>query len=467
MQQAQLFIIGAGPAGYTAAFLAADKGLKVTLIDSSGKLGGTCLHHGCIPSKALLHVAKIISTGKEASNLGVTFNAPSLDLEKIASFKNKVITQLNGGLNLLLKKRGITLIEGIASFLNETSLEIKTPDKTITLSFEKCIIATGSLPANPFADAQKDDRVIFSKQALELKTIPKKLLIIGGGYVGLEMATIYSSFGSEVTVCEIAPTLLPGGDQDAIAVLSKKLSKTLSNIHASTAVESYQKTDQGILVVFNGPQENIFEDTFDQVLIAAGRIPNTKNLNLSNANISLNENGFIEIDKKNQTPTKNIYAIGDVSGGLLLAHKASDEAHRIIELISNPSYEQAPRTIPCVIFTDPEIAWCGVTEVEAKEKNMEIKISKIPMLTNGRALGINQRDGFIKLIFDSKLGNIIGAVVVGPEAGELIGSINLAIQNQLTTRQFAETVFPHPSLSETLKECAQSFLGTSAHFVTN
>ncbi|MDP8264096.1 MAG: dihydrolipoyl dehydrogenase [Candidatus Aceula lacicola] len=464
-QQTQLAIIGAGPAGYTAAFLAADKGLKVTLIDATGKLGGTCLHHGCIPSKALLHVAKIISGAKNASGIGVTFGEPSLDFEKIASFKDKVIARLSGGLNQLLKKRSITLIEGAATFSSETSLAVKTKGETITLNFEKCIIATGSLPANPFADAQKDDRVIFSEQALELKTIPKKILIIGGGYIGLEMATVYSNFGSDVTICELMPTLLPGADQDIISVLSKKLSLTLSNIYTSTAVENYQQTDQGILVIFDGPEGKIFEETFDQVLIATGRVPNTENLNLSKANIPLDENGFIKTDKSNQTPVKNIYAIGDVAGGLLLAHKASDEAHRIIEFILNPSNDQAQGIIPCVVFTDPEVAWCGLTEAEAKEKNIEIKISKIPMMANGRALGINQTEGFTKLIFDSKIKNVIGAVVVGPEAGELISSISIAAQNKLTAKQLAESIFPHPTLSETLKECAQSFLGTNAHSV--
>jgi len=279
------------------------------------------------------------------------------------------------------------------------------------------------------------------------------------------MATVYSNFGSDVTICELMPTLLPGADQDIISVLSKKLSLTLSNIYTSTAVENYQQTDQGILVIFDGPEGKIFEETFDQVLIATGRVPNTENLNLSKANIPLDENGFIKTDKSNQTPVKNIYAIGDVAGGLLLAHKASDEAHRIIEFILNPSNDQAQGIIPCVVFTDPEVAWCGLTEAEAKEKNIEIKISKIPMMANGRALGINQTEGFTKLIFDSKIKNVIGAVVVGPEAGELISSISIAAQNKLTAKQLAESIFPHPTLSETLKECAQSFLGTNAHSV--
>ncbi len=464
-QKTQLVIIGAGPAGYPAAFLAADKGIDVTLIDSTGKLGGTCLYHGCIPSKALLHVAKIISTAKDASKIGVDFGEPSLDLDKILSFKNKVIARLSSGLDLLAKKRKINFIQGSASFLNETSLKIKTQNETITLDFEKCIVATGSMPANLFPNTEKHDRIIFSEQALQLKTIPKKLLIVGGGYVGLEMATIYSRLGSQVTICELQENILPGVDKDIIPIISKKISKAVSKILTSTTIKSYEANDQGVTAIFNGPDEEIFKDTFDQILISTGRIPNNENLNLSKANITIDQKGFIVVDKNNQTSTSDIYAIGDIAGGLLLAHKASDEAHRIIKFITNSTDNQSKGIIPCVIFTDPEIAWCGLTEAEAEEKNIEIKISKTSMMTNGRALGINQPEGFTKILFDPKSGNMLGAVVVGSEAGELIAPISLALQNQLSAKQFAGSIFAHPTLSETLKECAQSFLGTNPHSI--
>ncbi len=462
-QSKHLVIIGAGPAGYTAAFLAADQGLRITLIDKDPFLGGTCLHNGCIPSKALLHIAKIISNSKQAETLGLTFADPQIDVEKIQAFKDQVVSKLSAGLSHLCKQRKITLLQGMANFTDSKTLRIKdAKDEKQNITFDLCIIATGSHPAKPAFLQKESDAIIFSQQALSLKKIPKNFLIVGGGYIGLEMAEIYSSLGSQITVCEMEDSLLPGVDSDFVKVLERKLRKKIHQLKLKTKVKSIDASQAPLKVTFESKgQAN--EETFDQILVATGRTPNTDSLNLQNANIDTDEKGFIKTDDAFKTTNQNIYAIGDAIGNPMLAHKASYEAHLTIKNISGENIKPSLDTIPSVVYTNPEIAYCGLTELQARERNIDIKISKTPWISSGRALTLNEPQGLTKLIFDAKNGNLLGAGIVGVDAGELITQAVIAIKSKQSAQNLTEIIYPHPTLSETFKECIQSFLGENPH----
>lgn len=457
----RLAIIGAGPGGFTAAFLAADQGFKVTLIDAAPHLGGTCLHEGCIPSKALLSIVKTIDQAKTAENYGVRFTAPQIDLNKINSFKSGVISKLSNGLLQLSKQKKVEFIQGTASFIDSKTLEIKKANgEKQTLAFQKCIIATGSQPTTlPFVP-QDAKHIMFSTQALALADIPETLLVVGGGYIGLEMATIYAGLGTKVTVCEVTENLLGNTDADLTSVLMRNLRKKISDIKLSTAIKNIVLFDNDAEVTFNCAG-NITTQRFRRILIAAGRKPKLSDLHLENTKITILPNGFIKTKKGQQTDDKNIYAIGDVTQGPMLAHKAAFEADVAMHHIRRKKITAAAPTIPGVVFTDPEIAFCGLTETQAQKKNIKIKVVKFPWAANGRAVTLGRNDGLTKLIFNTRGSKLLGAGIVGAEAGELIGQAVLSLAMNTTTEKLSLSVFPHPTLSETFKECLDLAAGKS------
>jgi len=462
----ELVVIGAGPAGYVAAFLAADKGLNVALIDEGGLIGGTCLYEGCIPSKTLLQVAKIITSAKEAEKLGVTFSKPKIDIKKIKTFKNDVVKKLSLGLSHLSKQRKLNFITGTAQFLDANTLSVKKQDNSeLSLKFEKCIIATGSRPITPSFALTKSKNIITSTQALDLENIPKKLLIIGGGYIGLEMAQAYSALGSKVSIWEMTGSLLPNADEDIIRPLLKTLQKEI-DIKLGTTVKTLKQAGRNIEVHAEQKGKETTE-RFEKILIAVGRKPNTSTINLQKTKIQTDEKGFIQVDNTLKTAEKNIYAIGDIVSGPLLAHKASAQAHSVIKNICGEKSAFTPEAIPCVIYTSPEVAFCGLTETEAQVKNKDIKVCKFPWAASGRALSLSQTQGLTKLIFDSSTNKLLGAGIVGNDAGELIAECVLAIEAGLDAKTIAASIHPHPTLSETIKECAEKFLGECAHSFKN
>ena len=464
MENKQLIVIGAGPGGYAAAFLAADLGLKVTLIDNEKNPGGVCLYRGCIPSKALLHVAKVISESVEAKNFGVEYSKPKIDLKKMRSWKDEVVNKLTSGLGQVSKLRKIEYIKGNAKFLSDNSIELtRENDSKETINFENIIIATGSNPAKiPSLDINSS-RVLDSTSALDIEDIPKSMLVIGGGYIGLELGTVYATLGTKVTVVEMLPAILNGADNDLVAVLQKKIKSLFESILVETKVVSLEEVKSGIKVIFEDNKSQRTEKIFDKVLISIGRKPNSKNLGLENTKIEIDNKGFIKVDNQLRTSVKNIFAIGDVAGEPMLAHKASHEGRVASEVIAGHKSAFEPKAIPAVIFTDPEIAWCGLTENEAKEKNIEISVAKFPWAASGRALTIGRTDGLTKLILDPKTERILGMGIVGPGAGDLIAEGVLAVEMGANATDLKLSIHPHPTLSETIMEAAEVFYGQSTH----
>ncbi|HMS33099.1 MAG TPA: dihydrolipoyl dehydrogenase [Ignavibacteria bacterium] len=464
MENKQLIVIGAGPGGYAAAFLAADLGLKVTLIDNEKNPGGVCLYRGCIPSKALLHVAKVISESVEAKNFGVEYSKPKIDLKKMRSWKDEVVNKLTSGLGQVSKLRKIEYIKGNAKFLSDNSIELtRENDSKETINFENIIIATGSNPAKiPSLDINSS-RVLDSTSALDIEDIPKSMLVIGGGYIGLELGTVYATLGTKVTVAEMLPAILNGADNDLVSVLQKKIKSLFESILVETKVVSLEEVKSGIKVIFEDNKSQRTEKIFDKVLISIGRKPNSKNLGLENTKIEIDNKGFIKVDNQLRTSVKNIFAIGDVAGEPMLAHKASHEGRVASEVIAGHKSAFEPKAIPAVIFTDPEIAWCGLTENEAKEKNIEISVAKFPWAASGRALTIGRTDGLTKLILDPKTERILGMGIVGPGAGDLIAEGVLAVEMGANATDLKLSIHPHPTLSETIMEAAEVFYGQSTH----
>ncbi len=455
----QLLVIGAGPGGSAAAFRAADLGLKVTLIDQSPRLGGICLREGCIPSKTLLHAARIIRESKEAQDYGVTFSDPKIDLSRLRTRKDSVIARLETGLKQLAHRRNIDLIQGQASFTGPRQIIIEKIDGSKKqLSFEKAVIATGSSPRN-LQTPLSSDRLMNSTSALNIRDIPERLLVIGGGYIGLEMGTIYSALGSKVTIVEMTESLLPGSDQDVLQVLNKKLREIFENIFLRTKVVDFKETDKGLIVRFQGL--DIREQLFDRVIVATGREVRTETLGLAHASIACDEKGKIQIDSSYQTSACEIYALGDVVKGPMLAHKASFEGKAVAESIAGRRFDPSGKTIPNVIFTDPEVAWCGLTEKEADLKGFTVDVGRYPWMACGRAVTLNRCEGFTKIICDRTSKKILGACIVGVNAGELIGEAVCAIEQGLTAHDLTTVIHPHPTLSETLSECSEMILGSS------
>ncbi len=460
----QLAVIGAGPGGYAAAFLAADLGMKVTLIDLEKNPGGVCLHRGCIPSKAYLHVAKLLNETKEATKWGIDFGKPKIDLDKLRDFKNRTVAKLTGGTGQLTKQRKINYIQGRASFLSSTKLIVERVDGTKEeLEFEKAILATGSIPSKIPGLSIDSPRVMDSTDALELENIPKDFLIVGGGVIGMEMGSIYAALGSKVTVVEMLPALLPGADKDLVNVFQKSIESKFERILLKTKVAKLEDTGKKIRIKLEG--DNLEEDTleFDKALIAIGRTPVTKGLGLENTNIKLTERGFVKVNGKRQTDDANIYAIGDIVEGPMLAHKASSEGKVAVESIAGNKVAFEPAAIPGVVYTDPEVAWAGLTEAEAKQKGIKVKVARFPWAASGRAVTMDRNDGLTKLIIEPETERILGVGIVGPGAGELIAEGTLAVEMAALAKDVALTIHAHPTLSETIMESAEVFFGQATH----
>ncbi|MDQ3019605.1 MAG: dihydrolipoyl dehydrogenase [Bacteroidota bacterium] len=464
MEKKQLIVIGAGPGGYAAAFLAADIGIVTTLIDSETNPGGVCLYRGCIPSKALLHVAKVISESAEAKIFGVEYLNPKIDLKKMNSWKDDVVTKLTSGLGQLSKQRKIEYIKGSAKFVDSNSIEVTKENKEKEiLNFENAVIASGSVPSKIPALSIDSPKILDSTSALNIGDVPKSMLVIGGGYIGLELGTVYATLGTKITVVEMLPRLLNGADPDLVSVLSKRLTLLFDAIMLNTKVTGMEEVNDGIKVFFEDDKSQKSEKIFDKVLISIGRKPNTKNLALENTRVEIDEKGFIKVDEQLRTTEKNIFAIGDVAGEPMLAHKASHEGRAAVEVIAGHDVSFRPKAIPSVVFTDPEIAWCGLTETEAKKNNMDITIAKFPWAASGRAMTIGNTNGLTKLVIDTETERILGVGIVGPGAGDLISEGVLAIEMGANAADIKLTIHPHPTLSETIMESAEVFFGQSTH----
>ena len=461
MSHTQLVVIGGGPGGYAAAFLAADLGMQVTLVDLEANPGGVCLYRGCIPSKTLLHAAKVITEAREAAHYGLNFGEPNIDLDKLRGFELGVVQKLTGGTGQLAKARKITYIQGRATFVSNSKLSIQTENGVDELTFDKAIISTGSRPAKIPAFDIGSERIMDSTKALLLENVPETLLIIGGGYIGLELGTVYSALGSKVTVVEATPGLLPGADRDLVSILQKRLESHLEAIWLDTKVAELKEVDGGIHAKFDG--KNPGEHVFEKVLISVGRTPNTRDIGLENTKIELDKRGFIPVNGARQTTEPNIYAIGDVAGDPMLAHKASHEGRVAVESIQGHNVAFEPNAIPAVIFTDPELAWCGLTETQAKQMERPVKVAKFPWPASGRAVTLDRVDGVTKLILDPETNRILGVGIAGSGAGELIAEGTLAIEMGATADDLKMTIHPHPTLSETLMEAAEVVFGQATH----
>lgn len=459
----QLAVLGGGPGGYPAAFAAADHGLNVAIIDQDPQPGGVCLNRGCIPSKALLHVAKLIHEAHEAGEWGVSFGKPDLNVEKLRAFKNRVVGQLTGGVKQLCKARHVRLIQARGTFESSGTLKLEHADGSIgKLTFDHCIIAVGSRPAMPRLFDIGDPRVMDSTGALDLPDIPGRLLVIGGGYIGLEMGSVYAALGSQVTVVEMLPVILAGADRDLVMPLQKKLVQQFAAIHVNTKVAGLQGTPEGIVATLEG--EGVESpQTFDRVLVSVGRIPNGQGIGLENTKARISDRGFIEVDAQRRTADPKLLAIGDVAGEPMLAHKATREAKVAVEaLLGEPaSFDNV--AIPAVVFTDPELAWCGLTETQAKEQNREVKVVRFPWAASGRAQSIARTEGITKMIFDAQTDRVLGVGIVGAGAGELIAEGVLAVETAALARDLAESIHAHPTLSETLMESAEAAFGQATH----
>ena len=465
-EKLHLAVVGGGPGGYAAAFLAADLGMQVTLIDPELNPGGVCLYRGCIPSKALLHVAKLIEESRQAKNWGIEFPAPTIDLARLRTWKEGVVKKLTGGLGQLSKQRHLEYIQGRAAFENSTTLRISKADSSqAVLSFDRVIIATGSRPAILPPLKLDSPRMMDSSGALNLEDIPGSLLVVGGGYIGLELGSVYAALGTRVTVVEMLPGLLPGADRDLVLPLHKRLEKMFEAILLNTTVASLKEDGAGIRASFQGSAvaEKDRDRVFDRVLVSVGRKPNSEIPGLENTRAQLNSRGFIEVNKQLQTADPSIYAIGDVVGEPMLAHKASHEGRTAVEAIAGHKVAFEPHAIPAVVFTDPEVAWCGLTETQAEKEKREIKVAKFPWGASGRAVTIDRPDGMTKLIIDPHTERILGVGIVGAGAGELIAEGVLAIEMAALASDVAMTIHPHPTLSETVMESAEVFYGTSTH----
>ena len=450
---AEVLVLGAGPGGYTAAFRAADLGKKVVLVERYATLGGVCLNVGCIPSKALLHAARVIADAEEMSHFGVSFGAPKTDLDKLRAWKDGVVSKLTKGLSSLAKARKVTVVEGKAQFASPNTVEVETKDGRKVVSFDHCIIAAGSQSARIPGFPYDDPRLMDSTGALELKDVPKRVLIIGGGIIGLEMATVYDALGSKVTVVEFLDRLIPGADPDIVKPLAKRIEKRYQKILLNTKVAKIESTSVGLKAFFESAAggEAPAPEIFDRVLLAVGRRPNGKNIAVEKAGVTVNERGWIPVDRQMRTNVAHIYAIGDIVGEPMLAHKATHEGKLAAEVIAGMSHHAwEARTIPSVAYTDPEVAWMGLSEPEAKEKGVEYEKAVFPWAASGRALGMGREEGLTKILYAKGTRRILGAGIVGVNAGELIAETVLALEMGADAEDIGLTIHPHPTLSETI-----------------
>ena len=452
-----IVVLGAGPGGYAAAFYAADKGQKVILVEQD-RLGGVCLNRGCIPSKALLHATKLIGDAGAAAAHGITFSTPTIDLAKLRDWKNSILEKLSGGVAALAKARGVTVLRGRGLFENSTTLRVETEAGQQFIAFGKAIIAVGSKPALPKAFDLGNPRIMTSTEALEIDDIPAELLVIGGGYIGMELGTVYARLGSRVTVVEALPTILAGADPDLARAVARAAAKTFKEIRLNTKVKKMATAGKQIKVTFDK-----VEELYDRVLVAVGRLPNCTDLGLEATKVGLDEKGFIKVNGQQQTADPTIYAIGDCAGGLLLAHKASREARVAVDAMTGETVALQNGIMPAVVFTEPEVAWAGLTEAEAQAKGIAVQVAKFPWSASGRAMTFDATDGLTKLVIDPATERILGVGIAGHGAGELISEGVLAIEMGATAFDLASAVHPHPTLSETIMEAAEVFYGHSTH----
>jgi dihydrolipoamide dehydrogenase len=463
-QSLNIAVVGGGPGGYAAAFLAADLGMTVTLIDPELNPGGVCLYRGCIPSKALLHVAKLLEESHQAKDWGVEFAAPKIDLARLRSWKESVVKKLTGGLGQLSKQRKVHYVQGRAAFENSTALRVKKSDGSEeSLSFDRIILATGSRPAIVPTLKLDTPRMMDSTGALNLEDIPGTLLVVGGGYIGLELGSVYAALGTRVTVVEMLPGILPGADRDLVLPLHKRLEKMFDGILLNTTVASVKDEGSGIRATFEGANVKEREKVFDRVLVSVGRKPNSEIQGLDKTRVQVGPRGFIQVNKQLQTDDPSIYAIGDVVGEPMLAHKATHEGRVAVEAIAGQKVAFEPNAIPAVVFTDPEVAWCGLTETQAQKENREVKVAKFPWAASGRAITLDRPEGMTKLLIDPQSERVLGVGIVGAGAGEMIAEGVLAIEMAALASDVALTIHPHPTLSETVMESAEVFFGTSTH----
>jgi dihydrolipoamide dehydrogenase len=474
-ESTQIAVLGAGPGGYAAAFYAADLGMQVTLVDEEKNPGGVCLYRGCIPSKALLHVSKVIDEARHATSWGVTFGEPKVDVDKLRGFKQGVVDKLTSGVGQVARLRKVKYLQGRATLTGPTSMTVAAAGgETTTLTFEHCILATGSHPTKIPHLSLDSGRMMDSTSGLDLPDVPKSLLVIGGGYIGLELGTVYATLGSKVTVVEMTPGLLPGADRDLVGVLQKRLDKLFAAIMLNTkvvkvAAEKGDAAKNGIRVTFEGGPEGPplpgrpVEQVFDRVLVAVGRRPNSKIPGLDTTAVKIDAKGFIETDGQRRTAEPTIFAIGDVAGEPMLAHKASHEARVAVEAILGHKAVFEPLAIPAVVFTDPEIAWAGLTEAQAAAEGRDVEIAKFPWGALSRAITIDRPEGLTKLVLEPKTGRVLGVGIAGSGAGELIAEGTLAIEMGATAEDLKLTIHAHPTISESLMEAAEVFFGQSTH----
>lgn len=460
--ETELAVIGGGPGGYAAAFLAADLGMKVALIDPEQNPGGVCLYRGCIPSKALLHVAKVITESRHAENWGVKFSQPKIDLDKMREWKDAVVGKLTGGLGQLSKQRSVRYIRGMAKFVDSNTLTVNGQDgKEERVAYRHAILASGSRPAMIPGLPETSPHVLDSTSALDLPDVPKTMLVVGGGYIGLELGTVYAALGTKVSVVEMTDGLLPGADRDLVSILAKRLEKIFDSIMLNTKLVEMTESKQGLRVRCEEQGGKSTDKTYDKVLISVGRKPNSQISGLNATRVVVNSRGFVQVNPQRQTTDPSIYAIGDVAGEPLLAHKATHEGRAAVEAIAGHKVAFEPRAIPAVIFTDPEIAWCGLTETEAQRQNRPVKVARFPWAASGRALTLDRTDGVTKLIIDSETERVLGVGICGPGAGDLIAEGVLAIEMAALAKDIELTIHPHPTLSETVMQAAEVFFGTS------
>jgi dihydrolipoamide dehydrogenase len=458
----EIVVIGAGPGGYAAAFYAADLGKKVILVEQDKTLGGVCLNRGCIPSKALLHATHAITTAKESAHRGISFSAASVDLPKLRAWKESILAKLSGGVAQLAKLRGVEIWHGRGYFESSTTLRVETAEGQKFINYEQAILAVGSKSAMPKAFDLGNPLVMTSREALELEDIPGTLLIVGGGYIGMELGTVYAALGSQVVLVEALDGILLGADPDLARPVVAYAKHAFKEVRLKTRVAKMATIGKQIKVEMevDGRKQ---EDLYDRVLVAVGRIPNCEDLGLENTKVTRDDKGFIKVNEKQQTEDPGIYAVGDVAGGVLLAHKASREARVAVEVILGQDSTFSDVILPAVVFTDPEVAWCGLTEAEAKQKGLNVAVAKFPWAASGRALSFDRTDGLTKLIIDPETERILGVGIVGAGAGELIAEGVLAVEMGATARDLALAVHPHPTLSETLMEAAEVFYGHATH----
>ena len=458
----QVVVIGAGPGGYAAAFYAADLGKKVILVEQDKRPGGVCLNRGCIPSKALLHATHVIAGARESAHRGVTFDPPRIDLPRLRDWKESILTKLSGGIANLAKMRGVEIWHGRGYFEDSQTLRVETDQGQKFIRFEQAIVAVGSKAAMPKAFDLGNPRIMTSNEALELDEIPETLLVVGGGYIGMELGTVYATLDSKVVIVELLESLLYGADPDLVRPIFTYAKKAFKEVRLKAKVLNMSTAGRHIKVDLELDGQKL-EELYDKVLVAVGRVPNGDNLGLENTRVVRDEEGFIRVNEKQQTDDPNLFAIGDIAGGVLLAHKATREARVAVEVITGEDTGPDKYVVPAVVFTDPELAWCGLTENEAKQNNITVEVAKFPWGASGRALTFDRPEGITKMLIDPETERILGVGIVGAGAGELISEAVLAIEMGATARDIALSVHPHPTLSETIMECAEVFYGHAIH----